>query len=464
MDACLPLICMKYLIREKSFYKHILLIAVPIAIQNLLVNITALADSVMLGNADDTGRLLSAASLANQPFFLLTMICFGLSGAATVLNSQYWGRGNPEAIRRVVSLTLKLAALFALAMAAVVLIAPEWVMGLYTEKTQVIDQGSQYLRIMGWAYLLFALSNTMICCLRSVEVVKISVAVNLCSFGTNVFLNWVLIFGNLGAPAMGIRGAAFATLTARILEFIITFLYVFCFDQKLGFRVKHLLSFDRVLLGDLVRHGSPVFINEVLWSLGMTVQAAILGHIEYSVGDPVAANSIASNVQQLCTVVIFGVANAAAVAVGKAIGERNMEEARRRAYTLNLLSYGVGALSCAAVFLLRNAAVSLFGVSAETRSLAVELMVVTAFVAFFVSPSAVNIVGVLRGAGDTRFCLLAEMLALWCLAVPAGLIASLAALPVPLVLACMKMDEPAKVLICAVRRRGDKWIKIVTRG
>ena len=216
---------MKYLIREKSFYKHILLIAVPIAIQNLLVNITALADSVMLGNADDTGRLLSAASLANQPFFLLTMICFGLSGAATVLNSQYWGRGNLEAIRRVVSLTLKLAALFALAMAAVVLIAPEWVMGLYTGKTQVIDQGSQYLRIMGWAYLLFALSNTMICCLRSVEVVKISVAVNLCSFGTNVFLNWVLIFGNLGAPAMGIRGAAFATLTARILEFIITFFY-----------------------------------------------------------------------------------------------------------------------------------------------------------------------------------------------------------------------------------------------
>ncbi len=462
MDARLPL--MKQLIRERSFYKNVLLIAVPIALQNLLVNITALADSVMLGRADESGVLLSAASLANQPFFLLTMICFGLSGAATVLNSQYWGRGNLEAIRKIISLTLKLAAAFAVVLGIAVLVFPEFVMRLYSGKPEIIELGSQYLRILGWAYLLFALSNTMICCLRSVEIVFISVIVNLCSFATNVFLNWVLIGGNLGAPALGIRGAAIATLTARIIEFTITFLYVLHFDKKLRFRLKDILSFDKVLLGDLVRHGSPVFINEVLWSLGITVQAAILGHITYGAGDPVAANSIASNVQQLCTVVIFGIANAAAVVVGKSIGERNMEEARRRAYTLNLLSYGVGVISCVIILLLRNAAISLFNVVAETKDLAGELIVVTAFVAFFVSPAAVNIVGVLRGSGDTRFCLITEMVVLWCIAVPAGLIASFMMLPVPLVLVCMKLDEPAKVLACAVRRRGDKWIRIVTRG
>ncbi len=455
---------MNNLITEKSFYKHVLLMAVPIAMQNLLVNITALADSVMLGRADESGMLLSAASLANQPFFLLTMICFGLSGAATVLSSQYWGRGNIEAIRKIISLTLKLVAVFAVFIGGAVLIAPEFVMSLYSGRAEVIALGAQYLRILGWAYLLFGLSNTMICCLRSVEIVLVSVVVNLCSFTANVFLNWVLITGNLGAPALGIRGAAIATLTARILEFIITFFYVFRCDKKLGFKPKDMLSFDKILLGDLVRHGSPVFINEVLWSLGITVQAAVLGHIEYSTGDPVAANSIASNVQQLCTVVIFGVANAAAVVVGKSIGERKIEEAKRKAYTLNIMSYGVGAVSCGAVLLLRNAAVSLFGVVAETRELAVELIVVTAVVAFLVSPSAVNIIGILRGAGDTKFCLIAEMICLWCIAVPAGVLASFAALPVPLVLACMKLDEPAKVLACAVRRRGNKWIKIVTRG
>ena len=462
MDACLSL--MNKLIKDRTFYKHVLLMAVPIAMQNLLVNITALADSVMLGRADESGMLLSAASLANQPFFLLTMICFGLSGAATVLSSQYWGRGNTEAIRRIISLTLKLVAVFAVFLGGAVLIAPEFVMGLYSGKAEVIELGSQYLRILGWAYLLFGLSNTMICCLRSVEIVFISVVVNLCSFAVNVFLNWVLITGHLGAPALGIRGAAIATLTARILEFIITFLYVFCFDKKLGFRPRDMLSFDKILLGDLVCHGSPVFLNEVLWSLGITVQAAILGHIEYSTGDPVAANSIASNVQQLCTVVIFGVANAAAVVVGKSIGERKIEEAKSKAYTLNIMSYGVGAVSCVAVLLLRNAAVSLFGVVAETRELAVELMIVTAVVALFLSPSAVSIIGILRGAGDTRFCLITEMICLWCVAVPAGMLASYAMLPVPLVLACMKLDEPAKVLSCAVRRRGNKWIKIVTRG
>ena len=454
---------MQKLIKEKSFYKHVLLIAVPIALQNLLVNITSLADAVMLGRADESEMLLSAASLANQPFFLLTMVCFGLSGAATVLNSQYWGKGNTEAIRKIISMTLKLAAAFALVLGGVVLIFPEFVMGLYTGRKDIIELGSQYLRILGWAYLLFALSNTMICCLRSVEVVVISVIVDLCSFATNVFLNWVLITGHLGAPALGIRGAAIATLTARILEFIITFIYVLRFDKTLCFRFKDFLAFDKILLGDLARYGTPVFLNEVLWSLGITVQAAILGHIVYAVGDPVAANSIASNVQQLCTVVIFGIANAAAVLVGKSIGECDIEGAKRKTYTLNLLSYGVGALSCAVVFFLRNVAVSLFGVVGETRNLAVQFMIVTAVITFFVSPSAVNIVGVLRGAGDTRFCLIAEMLILWCLAVPAGLLASWAMLPVPLVLACMKMDEPAKVLACAVRRRGNKWIKVVTR-
>ena len=223
---------MNNLITEKSFYKHVLLMAVPIAMQNLLVNITALADSVMLGRADESGMLLSAASLANQPFFLLTMICFGLSGAATVLSSQYWGRGNIEAIRKIISLTLKLVAVFAVFIGGAVLIAPEFVMSLYSGRAEVIALGAQYLRILGWAYLLFGLSNTMICCLRSVEIVLVSVVVNLCSFTANVFLNWVLITGNLGAPALGIRGAAIATLTARILEFIITFFYVFRCRRK----------------------------------------------------------------------------------------------------------------------------------------------------------------------------------------------------------------------------------------
>ena len=198
--------------------------------------------------------------------------------------------------------------------------------------------------------------------------------------------------------------------------------------------------------------------------MGTTLQASLLGHIEYSAGDPVAANSIASMVQQLSTIVIFGIANAAAVLVGKSIGEGNKKEAELRAHTLRYLSYLVGLIACGAILLLRNVAVNFYSIPQQSKDLAVDLMIVVAFVTFFVSVSAVSIVGILRGAGDTRFCLVSEMVALWCVALPAAFLAAfLFHWPVPIVLLCMKLDEPLKALMCIIRMRTDKWMRSLTR-
>lgn len=456
---------MQHLVRDKSFYKLVFGIAIPIAFQNLITLATSMMDTVMLGRADDTGVFLSASSLANQPFFILSLIGFGLAGAGTVLAAQYWGKRDMAPIRAIFAMVLKAAFVLSCIMASLVLFLPEWVMGLYSSSPAIIAAGADYLRILGFAYLTFGLSNTMVCLLRSVERVKISVVVNSVSFCTNVFLNWVLIFGNLGAPALGIRGAAIATLVARLLEFFITFFYVFVIDRRLCFRPRHLLLFDRTLAKDLLRHGTPVLVNEVMWSLGTTLQAAILGHITYSAGDPVGANTIASMVQQLSTVIIFGVANATAVVVGKAIGEGKLEEARRRAYTLTYLSVGIGVLACGVILLANRAVVNIYDIPEATKELARQLMVVVAVVTFFVSLSSVSIMGTLRGAGDTRFCLTAEMICLWLVALPLAALAAFALhWPVPLVLVCMKIDEPLKALICLIRLRGRKWLNTLTRS
>lgn len=452
-------------IRERRFYRRILTIAVPIALQNLITLVTSMMDTVMLGRADDTGVLLSASSLANQPFFILTITTFGLSGAASVLASQYWGKGDTRSIRSVFSLIIKAAAILSFVMGTVVLLFPSAIMGLYSNDPLVIEKGVDYLRIIGFAYYTFGISNTIICTLRGIEVVKISVVVNLASLLTNVFLNWVLIFGNLGAPALGIKGAAIATLCARLLEFVITILYLFVIDKRLQFRPRHLLRFHKVLARDLLRCGTPVVINELAWSLGITVQAAILGHIRYAAGDPVAANSIAGIVQQLSTVFIFGIANAAAVMVGMAIGEGKTEQAKQQAHTFKYLSFVIGILACGLILLLKDVFVDFYNIPTETKELAKQLMMVIAFVTIFVSSSSVLIVGVLRGAGDTTFCLTAEMICLWLIATPlAFVLANVVHAPVPLVLIGMKIDEPSKTLACLFRMRSDKWLRSLTRN
>lgn len=452
------------LITSKRFYKNTIAIAIPIALQNLITYGTSMMDTIMLGRADDTGTLLSASSLANQPFFLLSLICFGLSGASLVLSSQYWGKRDLKAVRLIYSIILKAAFTISFLMAAVVLIFPEWVMGLYSNNSDIIAAGAQYLRILGWAYVFFGVENTMLCSIRSVELVKISVVVNMTSFCMNVFLNWVLIFGNLGAPALGIQGAAIATLAARLSEFVITFVYLFFIDKRLRFRPKDFLLFDITMAKDLFKHGLPVLLNEMFWSLGITMQAAILGHISYSAGDPVAANSIASMIQQLSTVAIFGISNASGVVIGKSIGEKRLEDAKRQADTFIAMGIVVGAIACAFILVMKNIVVGFYTVPDETKELARQLITVIAFVTFFSSMSSVEIVGILRGGGDTRFCLWAEMLALWATAIPLAFCAStFLQWSVPVVLMCMKIDEPIKVIASLIRILKGKWIRELTR-
>lgn len=451
------------IIKNKSFYKNILLITVPIALQNLITLATSMMDSLMLGRAEDTGLFLSASSLANQPFFILSLIAFGLASASTVLTAQYWGKRDMESIRRIISIAVKVAFLLSAVMGCAVLFAPEWVMSLYSNNDAVIEAGARYLRIVGISYFTFGFSSTLLCSIRGIELVRISVIVNLTSFFMNTFLNWVLIFGKLGAPALGIEGAAIATLTARITELIITVIYIFFVDKRLQLRPKDLLSFDKTLALDFLRYGTPVFLNELIWSLGITIQSAILGHINYASGDPVAANSIAGMVQQLSTVVIFGVANSAAVIIGKSIGGGFTERAKDESSTFFLLSVLLGIAACGVIILIKDPVIGFYTVPEETRALASELMIVIAFVTIFVSISTTSIVGILRSGGDTKFCLILEMAALWLVAIPLALGASWLRFPVAAVLILMKIDEPIKSVISFFRMRSDKWMKSLTR-
>lgn len=448
--------------QTRSFYREIISIALPVAFQNLISFAAAMTDSLMLGRADGDGILLSASSLANQPFYILSLICFGISSAVSVFTSQYWGKGDTEKIRILFSMAIRLSASFSAITGFLSVLFPRQIMTVYSSSPEIIELGAQYLRIVGAAYLFYGLSSTFICLLRSIELVNISVAANICTFAVNCFLNYVLIYGKLGFSPMGIKGAAIATFIARSVEFLIIITYVFFGDKRLSFSVKSLVSWDKFLFFDLCKFGLPVFFNELFLGLSSSVHAAILGHITYSSGDPVTANSICGIVQQFSTVTLFGVANAAAVIVGKAIGQGNTVYARKKAHSLLFISYLVGIFCALLILLLKTPVINFYEISAETKALALEMMNSVALITVFISVSSVSIVGILRGAGDTKFGVVTELSAIWFIGIPTGIAAAFVFdMPVPLVIILMKCDEFIKAAVCTVRIFGKKWINTV---
>ena len=448
------------LVQDKSFYRLLFTLAVPVTLQNIVVFLTQMLDTVMLGELGDVA--VSASSLANQPFFIFNMLTFGLGSGAAVLAAQYWGMRRIGPIKVILTLIIRFSVAAGVLLTVIAFLFPEQIMSIFISDPEVIEAGSSYLRIICWAYTFFGFANVVYVCIRSVEAVKVATVSNLAALVVNASLNYILIFGKLGLPAMGIRGAALATLIARLVEFSIAFVYMAFVDKRLRIRFRDFLSFDRRLLRDLMTVSTPVMLNEVMWALGTSMQARLLGQMGKNV---VAANSIVSVVQQLSTVAVFGVASASAVIIGESIGEGDMQKARDRGYTFKWISLVFGVCVFGLIALLRNVAVDFYNVSAETKALAYQMIYVAAVVGFFVSISGISIVGILRGGGDTKFSLMAEMCTLWFLAVPLAYFAAFVLhWPPVAVFAVMKIDEPAKAIVCAIRLHGTRWIRNVTRS
>ena len=451
------------LIKEKSFFTGLLAITLPIALQQLIVFGVSMADTVMLGQLGDAQ--LSASAQANQPQFIFQLLIFGISGGGIVLASQYWGKKDMETIRKIVALVLKVAIVASLILVLLVQLFPEQIMKLYikseTETDKyVISEAVSYLKIVSLGYIFFGLTTSFQNVVRSVEIVKISVVTSSVSFVVNVFLNWIFIFGKFGIEPMGIRGAALATVIARITDFTITAIYAFAIDKRLKFRLKYFFMGSKELSKSFLKYSFPVIANEFMWGAGISVQSAVMGQLDSEI---LAANSISSVFYQLITIITFGVANAAAVTVGKFIGGGDMKKAKDASFTIMLMAICLGLISGLTMFLLRKAFVSVYNVTDDVRVLAENLIAITSVVAFFAAISTVSVVGVLRGAGDTRFTFKLELITLWCFAVPMGAIAGFVLdAPILLVCALLKIDEPIKSVVAFIRTFKDSTYKNVT--
>lgn len=448
----------RHFILEKSFLYNVLAIAVPIALQNMISFGVAVTDSVMLGSLGDVA--ISAANLGGQPFSILMSVGFGLSSGGSVLIAQYWGKGDTARIRQVMRISMQVVLCASAAMTALCLALPRQVMMLYSSEKQVIDAAAGYLSLVAFSYIPYSVSNNYITSLRAVEKVKIAAAIYGASFFVNVFFNYMFIFGRFGAPALGVRGAAVGTVIARCSELLLVTVYMYRKEDVTGFRFGQCLHLRNDLLRDYVRHSVPVLGNEVLWGVGFSVTAAIIGRIGSVF---VTANSIASVLNQLAFVFVLGVANAAAVVTGKTVGAGRMDRVQKTANTLVAMSVAEGVFSCAMILCLRPVFLSLYTVTPAAREAAWQIIGVLAVLHLSLSIDVTCIVGVLRGGGDTRMAFAFDCGALWLVSIPAGLVSGLVLhWPVPLVYVLLKLDSPIKTVLSLLRLKSGKWVRRVT--
>lgn len=451
---------MSLFVRDKSLYKSLLAIAIPITLQNLINFSVGMLDTLMLSRLGQTA--LSASSLANQPGFVFMITVFGIANGAMVINAQYWGKKEMEPIRRVFGIALRLALGLGVLLTVLMAAFPTQVMRVFTPEADIVELGVDYLRIIAFTYVFIGFSNVLTIALRSIEVVRISVVVSTSSLVINAVGNYILIFGKFGAPALGVKGAAIATVIARMAECIIITVYLVFVDKRLRLRWKHILSFDRALFADFIRYGAPVVISEVVWSTGIATHAMILGRLG---GDAVAASAICSVVQQFTTVFVFGVANACGVVIGKTVGMGDFERAHSYSRTMQVCCVGLGIICGLTMFFLRDFVLLAYSLSGSARQLTNDFLVVNSFIVMFMAYTAPTMIGILRGGGDARFVMLLDLLFVWGVTIPLGALAGLVCgLPLPVVFLCLKIDEPIKMLISSVRLRGTRWMRNVTRN
>lgn len=446
---------MQIFVKDKEFYKKVVTIALPVTLQSLINIGINMADTIMLGYFGESQ--LSASSLANQFLSLFHILCMGIGGGAAVMTAQYWGKRDILSLKKVITLMHRIVFTVATFFMIITLLFPEQIMRIYTPNPELIEKGKEYFSYMAFTYLFLGLSLTSTIVLRSFGAVNIPLYSSLFSLIINVFLNWVFIFGKLGAPRMEIAGAALATLIARIFEFAFICGYLFFFDNKVKYRIKDITMQCKSIISEYFTYSVPVIISDMLLALGNNAVAIVMGRIGSNF---VSANAIASVVVHFTTVANHGLANASGIITGNTLGEGEEDKAYRQGVTFFVLSGIIGCIASIIIMIISPYVIGLYNITSETVAIAKELMIAVAINVIFASIASVMTKGVLRGGGDTKFLMVADILFLWIASVPLGILTGLVFRMSPFIIyTALRIDAVIKSLWCIKRLVSKKWIR-----
>ena len=445
--------------QPRQFYRELLHLALPIALQNLINYSLALADTMMLGAVGQNE--IAGASVVNSSFFVIMLMVFGFQSGASVLISQYYGKGDHKTVSRVMGISFFAAFTLVTAFSLFAFFFPQVLVGIFTNDPVAAELGIRYMRIVAWAYPINIFTQVYVGAQRSMGNAKLGLYIYSSAMVINTFLNYVLIFGKFGAPKLGMEGAAIATVTARCVELLFTLIYCarcrhFRLDLSCAIRP------GKTLTRDFVHYATPVVVNETLWGLGTSLLPAIYGRMGT---DVLAAVTISRNMENIANVFAFGVAGAAAVLIGRELGAGKTEGVYSMGKTLLAVALCSGFAACALLLIASQVVTPFFNIPESTKGIAAAIIAFYALRAIPMQFNTTCVVGVLRGGGDTRAAMYIDIGPLWIWCLPAtALLALVFHLPIILVLLPCLVEDAVKMIWGLLRFRSRTWVRNITRS
>ena len=429
---------------NKTLVKKLLVLVLPMALQNLMASLVSASDALMLGFLNQSS--LSAVSLAGQVQFVLSLFLGAFTIGESVLAAQYWGKGEKHRLEEILGIVLRFSILVSFLFTMAALCAPDLLMRIFTNDEELIRLGASYLRITSFSYFFMGISQIYLCIMKNTGRALLSTLYSSSSVILNIIINAILIFGLLGFPKLGIAGAAIATSISRGVELALI-LFENVRQKEIRIRMKHILRPPSWLQKDYIHYTWPSLANQVIWGCGFTMTSVIMGHLGT---DAVAANSIAQIAKNLAACLCLGIGTGAGIIIGNELGQGNLAQAKKTGNKLCIISLITGASSCVILFACIPVIQGFAGtLSPQAQDYLRFMLFVCSYYLIGKSFSATVIGGIFSAGGDTRFGLICDTINMWAIIVPVGCIAAFVLhLPVPVVYFLLNLDFMFLPAVC----------------
>lgn len=441
-------------IESKPLYRTLARVALPIAMQSLITSSLNLLDNLMIGSLGEVD--LAAVGLSTQLFFIHLGVMFGFASGCSAFMAQFWGKQDVPSIRKVTGFAVTISVSVSFLFFLPAFLIPEKVLSLFTDIPEVIALGKDFVKIASVSFLTMGVTYPLSAVLRTTQQASIPLKISAAVFSTNTVLNFILIFGNFGAPALGVRGAATATATARVLELLLYLYVIFVRKNLISGKLEEFFGWQKNLVAKILITAVPVMINEVMWSLGMAAYNAAYGRVGVT---EFAAVQASNTLNTLFVLAIFSLGDALLILVGQRIGMGQMDYAFALARRLLRIGLCIGAASGGLLILTSQFIIRLFNFTPEGQHYALLILCIYGAMMPIKVFSGLNIVGTLRCGGDTRFAMCLEVGSVWLIGVPLVFSGALYfAFPVYVVVLMAQTEEAFKAIICWLRFRSGKWL------